>query len=302
MDMRTPDEQARNVESSATGEIKESVGAGLPSLATAPQATFRETAQRLVELLATIGHEFRTPLTVINGYTSTLLRQAQQLSSEEQSEFLQVILQAGKRLESLTDRLLEIAQLEIGAFQIEYSLVDVASLAREAIALAQQYVPEPLRGRFTFNLHCRDEAGNQTQEVPAVIGDVRCLRKVLEHLLENAVRFSPEGGSIDVIARPAPQGGTAGVPDRPLNVPSFLEICVCDFGLGIPGEHLERIFEHFFRVDTRLTREVSGLGLGLTVCKYLVALHRGRIWAESCAAGGSAFHVWLPLDGPPVVN
>lgn len=297
--MHTPDEQAGNMESSATEEILESVnvlpGEGLPSRATAPQATFQETEQLLVELLATIGHEFRTPLMVINGYTSTLLRQAQQLAAEEQREFLQVILQAGKRLETLTERLLELAQLEIGAFQLEYSLVDVASLARQAIILAQQYVPEPLRDRFTFHLQCRDEAGNQAQEVPAVKGDARCLRKVLEHLLENAVRFSPEGGSIDVIARPVPQGGTASVPDQPLNTPSFLEICVCDFGLGIPDEYLERIFEHFFRVDTRLTREVSGLGLGLTVCKYLVALHQGRIWAESCAAGGSAFHVWLPL-------
>jgi len=306
--MSTPDEQERNVESSAPGEIIESVnmlpGEGPPSLATAPapKAMFQETEQLLVELLATIGHEFRTPLTVINGYTSTLMRQALQLSLEEQREFLQVILQAGKRLEVLTERLLEIAELETGAFQIEYSLVDVSSLVREAITLAQQYVPEPLRDRFTFHLQCRDEAGNQTQEVPAVKGDARCLRKVLEHLLENAIRFSPEGGRIDVIARPAPQVGTASVHDRPLNTPSFLEICVCDFGLGIPGEHLERIFEHFFRVDTRLTREVSGLGLGLTVCKHLVALHQGHIWAESCAAGGSAFHVWLPLDGPPAVN
>ena len=302
--MSTPDEHKRNLESSATGEIMESAnmlpGEELPSGASAPapKATFQETERLLVELLATVGHEFRTPLTVINGYTSTLLRQEQQLSPAEQHEFLQVIQQAGKRLEFLTDRLLEIAQLEAGAFQIEYSLVDVASLAREAIALAERHVPELLQDRFTFHLQCRDEVGNQTQEVPAVKGDVRCLRKVLEHLLENAIRYSPAGGRIDVIARPAPQGETAGGHDQPRKTPSFLEICVCDFGLGIPREHLERIFEHFYRVDTRLTREVNGLGLGLTVCKYLVALHRGRIWAESCPDGGSAFHVWLPLGEP----
>jgi signal transduction histidine kinase len=98
-----------------------------------------------------------------------------------------------------------------------------------------------------------------------------------------------------VIARPAPQGDTAIVHDQPHNTPAFLEICVCDFGLGIAEEHLERIFEHFYRVDTRLTREVYGLGLGLTVCQYLVVLHQGRIWAESCPDGGSAFHIWLPL-------
>ena len=197
---------------------------------------------------------------------------------------------------------LEIAQLEAGTFQLAYSLVDVSAVVREAFTLPQQYVPEPLRERFTFHLQCRDEAGNQTQEVPAVTCDARCLRKVLEYLLENAIRFSPEGGRIDVIARPAPQGEAASVHAKSLNAASFLEICVCDFGLGIPGELLERIFERFFRVDTRLTREVSGLGLGLTVCKYLVALHQGLIWAESCTVGGSAFHVWLPFGGPAAVN
>jgi signal transduction histidine kinase len=307
-DMTTPEEQKRNGESSTTGESMESAhklpGEGLPTLGTAPapEATFQETEHLLVELLATIGHEFRTPLAVINGYTSTLMRQTLLLSLEEQREFLQMILQAGKRLQVLTDRLLEIAQLEAGAFRLEFSLVDVCSVVREAITLAQQYVPEPLRDRFRFHLQCRDEAGNQTEEVPAVTGDARCLRKVLDYLLENAIRFSPEGGRIDVIARPVAQGGSASVHDRAINAPSFLEICVCDFGLGIPGKHLERIFERFFRVDTRLTREVSGLGLGLTVCKYLVALHQGRIWAESCTAGGSAFHVWLPLGGPHAVN
>lgn len=306
--MSTPEEQERNGESGTDGESMESVpmllGEELPSLGItpSPETTFQEPEHLLIELLATIGHEFRTPLAVINGYTSTLMRQALLLSLEEQREFLEMILQAGKRLQVLTDRLLEIAQLEAGTFQLAYSLVDVSAVVREAFTLAQQYVPEPLRDRFTFHLQCRDETGNQTLGVPTITGDARCLRKVLEYLLENAIRYSPEGGRIDVIARPAPQGGAASVHDRPLNAASFLEICVCDFGLGIPGEHLERIFERFFRVDTRLTREVSGLGLGLTMCKYLVALHQGQIWAESCTAGGSAFHVWLPFGGPKAVK
>lgn len=279
-------------------------GEELPSgaSASAPAPTSQPTERLLVELLATIGHEFRTPLTVIDGYTSTLLRRGRQLSPEEQREFLQMIQQAGKRLEFLTDRLLEIAQLEARAFQLEYSLVDIPALARQAIAIAERHVPEPLRDRFTFHLQCRDGVGNQTQDVPPVKGDVRCLRKVLDHLLDNAVRYSPAGGRIDVIARPAPQGETTIMHDQPHHTHAFLEICVCDFGLGIAQEHLERIFEHFYRVDTRLTREVYGLGLGLTVCHYLVALHQGRIWAESCPDGGSAFHMWLPLEELPAMS
>jgi two-component system OmpR family sensor kinase len=260
-----------------------------------------QTEQRLVELLATIGHEFRTPLTVIEGYTLTLLRRAHELTQEEHDEFLQMIQQASKRMEFLLTRLLEVAELEAGVFQLKFNLVDILSLAREAIALAHQHIPEPLRDRFTFHLECRDELGTQTDEVLPVKGDARCLRKVLEHLLENAIHYSPQGGRIDVITRPAPQWQMASEHEQSRKTPSFLEICVCDFGLGIPDEHLEHIFEHFYRVDTRLTREVYGLGLGLTVCKHLVALHRGRIWAESCPGGGSAFHVWLPLGELPAV-
>lgn len=302
--MKTPDEQRKNLKGRRRKEEKGSanrlLGEDHPSLET--MHTPWLTEQLLVELLATIGHEFRTPLTVINGFTSMLLRQEQPLPTEEQREFLQMIQAAGKRLEFLTERLFEIAQLESGAVQLDYRMVDVSVLAREAIAHAEQQVPEPLRDRVTFHLHCRDDVGNQTQEVPSVRGDVRRLREVLDQLLENAVRFSPNGGRIDVIARPAPQGAGTIDLEQPLGGPSFLEICVCDFGVGIPDTSLQRIFERFYRVDTSLTREVNGLGLGLTVCEYLVALHQGRIWAESCTAGGSAFHLWLPLAEPLTMN
>jgi two-component system sensor histidine kinase KdpD len=193
-----------------------------------------QTERRLVKLLATIGHEFRTPLTVIEGSTLTLLRRARELTQEERDEYLQLIQQASKHMEFLVTRLLEIAELEAGIFQIEWNLVDIPALAREAIALAHRHIPEPLRDRFTFHKECRDELGTQTDEVPPVKGDERCLRKVLEHLLENAIRYSPEGGRIDVITRPAPQERIASEHDQSRKTPSFLEICVCDFGLGIP--------------------------------------------------------------------
>ncbi|HEX6553640.1 MAG TPA: ATP-binding protein [Ktedonobacteraceae bacterium] len=80
-----------------------------------------------------------------------------------------------------------------------------------------------------------------------------------------------------------------------LQAHNVLEICICDNGMGIPPEHLERIFERFHRVENGLTREVNGLGLGLPICKRIVELHQGSIWAESCPAGGSAFHVLLPV-------
>jgi signal transduction histidine kinase len=297
----TPDEQRRDSQSSGTGDMEETEN--LPPVK--GNVSFAEmhpqTEQRLIELLATIGHEFRTPLSVIDGYSLTLLRRAQEITQEEHDEFLQLIQQASKHMEFLVTRLIEIAELEAGVFQFVWNLVDIPSLVRDAIALAHQHIPEPLRERFTFHLECRDELGMQTEDVPPVKGDERCLRKVLAHLLENAIRYSPEGGRIDVIARPAPQVMLASEHEHSRKTPPYLEICVCDFGLGIADAYLEHIFEHFYRVDTRLTREVYGLGLGLTICKHLVSLHRGRIWAESCPDGGSAFHVWLPLEDVPAM-
>jgi signal transduction histidine kinase len=151
-------------------------------------------------------------------------------------------------------------------------------------------------------MHLRDGRGNEERDVPLVRGDPRSVHKMLTHLLENAIRFSPEGGRIDVIVQPVSQARMPTRSAHPPDLPSFLEICVCDFGIGIPTEHLERIFERFYRVDTSLTRQVNSLGLGLAMCRHLVALHHGRIWAESCSAGGSAFHLWLPTAEPTSMN
>lgn len=260
----------------------------------------RETEQIIAELMGTIGHEFRTPLAAIKGYSSMLLRQEDQLSDEERREFLQFIQQAGQRLETLTNRLLQMTNLEAGTFQIDSSFVDIPTLTREAIVRAQQQIATSLSDRWTFHLHLRDMTRNPVEDVPPIKGDRRSLRTVLEHLLENAVHFSPEGGRIDIIIQPIPPAQTSQGNEH--QTASFLEICVCDYGVGIPNEHLEHIFERFYRVDTSLTREVNGLGLGLAICAHLVALHQGRIWAESCAAGGSAFHLWLPIAEPILMD
>jgi signal transduction histidine kinase len=254
------------------------------------------------ELLATISHELRTPLASIKGYTDTLLRHEDHISREERLEFLQAIQQASKRLELIINRMLELSRLETGAIQIASSAIDAVHVVREAITETQQRITGQTPESLTFDLHVKDGAGRLTHEEPPIKADARRLREILDHLLENAINYSPNGGAIDVILRPVPKGLDPGIRNEAImsssvSIPRhMLEICVCDHGIGIPPDHLERIFERFHRVDTSLTRVTNGIGLGLTICKLLVELHGGVIWAESCPAGGSAFHVWLPVE------
>ncbi len=273
------------------------------------------------ELLATVSHELRSPLASIKGYAATLLRHERRISHEEGHDFLLAIQEASNRLETIIDRLLEVSQLETDAIHINRSPTDVIRLACEAImAVEERISADQAADRFTFHLRLGDALKTDISDELLVMADQRRLREVMDHLLENAMKYSPNGGAIDVIVRylqfPLSQDqasdATAGttVPPKRCTIPGeqigvaasveqlrkVLEICVCDHGLGIPPEHLDSIFERFHRVDTRLTREVNGLGLGLTICKHIIELHNGAIWAESCPSGGSAFHVWLPVD------
>src|SRR6266567_3274319 len=186
-----------------------------------------------------------------------------------------------------------------------------ATLLRHERRLAREGRVEALfPGRFVFSLRLKRADDAPTDAAPLIEADQRRLREVLDNLLENAVNYSPGGGAIDVTIRPVVQIHPVAKDTAPRqdgenppggHVPrSMLEICVSDSGQGIPDGHLQRIFERFHRVDTRLTRETNGLGLGLTICKRIVELHDGLIWAKNRPRGeGAAFYVRLPIDEPP---
>jgi signal transduction histidine kinase len=305
--------------------VGESVGAVIASILlaervhelekTAVREAFGGMEQLKSELLGTLSHELRSPLASIKGYAATLLRHERHLAREERHQFLLAMNEASDRLEVIIERLLEMSQLETGQVTIERSSVDLAHLAREAIAVVEERMAATLPGRFVFELQLENADGSASQSVPLILADPRRLREVFDNLLENAIKYSPEGGSGQVIIRPVVQLQTSlkGAPtaavkpqsDGPLTmlVPrKMLEICVADSGRGIPAEHLEGIFDRFHRVDTRLTREVNGLGLGLAICKRIVELHDGVIWAENRPYGrGSAFYVRLPMSDVPLV-
>jgi PAS domain S-box-containing protein len=278
----------------------------------------READHLKAELLGTVSHELRSPLAAIKGYAATLLRHERRLPREERHEFLLAIDEATDRLEVIIDRLLQISQLETGTLPVQRAPVDLALIGRAAIAAIEEPSSRDASRRFTFSLHLVTANGTPAPGVPLVIADPRLMRHVLDNLLENAVKYSPEGGAIAVTLGPASRdhtlraesslgeraardaSGTPGSPAPPDG--HMLEMRVRDHGVGIPAEHLGRIFDRFHRVDTRLTREVDGLGLGLAICKRIIELHGGVIWAESMPGEGSTFHVLLPTDDSGVLR
>lgn len=273
----------------------------------------READRLKAELLGTVSHELRSPLAAIKGYAATLLRHERHLPREERHEFLVAIGEASDRLEVIINRLLLTSQLETGTVSIHLTVVDLAQTVREAIRAAEADAMVHAPGRHTFSLRVEHVDGAPGAGVPYVMGDPRYLRNMLDNVLENAVKYSPGGGQIEVELRLAgrryvqrarreigmsaeevPAVAATGEPVE--DTGSMLELRVHDNGMGIPSEHLGRIFDRFHRVDTRLAREVDGLGLGLAICRRIVELHRGLIWAESQPGEGSTFHVLLPVD------
>jgi signal transduction histidine kinase len=268
--------------------------------------SLREMELLKAELLGTVSHELRSPLASIKGYAATLLRHERRISREERHQFLLAITEASDRLEIIIQRLLEVSQLETGEVTIDRSPVDMVYLVKESIAALEESISEKQPGHFIFKLSLEHADGAPASSVPLISADQRRMREVIDDLLENAVKFSPGGGVIKVILRPVTQvqmNLPESLEDDQQSVQisrKMLEILVCDNGMGIPAEHLERIFDRFHRVDTRLTREVTGLGLGLTICKRIVEMHDGIIWAENRPNGaGSVFHVRLPIDEIP---
>ncbi len=308
--------------------VADVTGALLSNLLLAERLQAQETQQQQArrerevlptDLLANVSHELRSPLTSIKGSAETLLRLDRRTSRQQRREFLLTINEASDELAVVIERLLELAQLDTGRLTIERAPVNLAHLVREALTSAQERLAatmqqpdipqtqEPVR----FSWCLQDPQGEPTSAEPLIQADRQRLQEVLDHLLANAIAYSPTGGTIAVTIRPVSVHGlthrvqrthAAPTPGQTQDLPSSsaatprlgMELCVRDQGMGIPAEQLEQIFAPFYRLDTTLSRPVPGLGLGLALCTRLVDLHGGRIWAESVVGEGSAFHVWLP--------
>jgi two-component system phosphate regulon sensor histidine kinase PhoR len=221
------------------------------------------------DFVANVSHEFKTPLTAIQGFAETLLAGALD-DPRNNRRFLEIIREHAARLARLTDDLLKLARIEAGKLEVEFLSVRPMELVERC---AETALLQANQKQIALEMDI-------PPDLPAIRGDSGLLTDVLQNLLDNAIQYTPAGGRIGVSA-------TAGAREA--------VIAVVDTGIGIPLVDQERIFERFYRVDAARSREAGGTGLGLSIAKHIVEAHGGRLWVESEVGRGSKFYFSVPL-------
>ena len=229
----------------------------------------RRLEQMRSDFVATVSHELRTPLASIHGAALTLSRRGDELEPALSERLLTIIREQSERLAELVEQILLAAQLDSGGLRYTSEEFDPRALATGVIEAAGPRIPAEIAVTLTG-----------LPGLPNVVGDPQKARRVLTNLLDNAVKYSPDGGRIDV---------TLGVHD------DRVLFTVQDEGLGIPTTEHERIFEKFYRLDAGMSRGVGGSGLGLYICRELVNGMGGRLWVMSEPGRGASFSFELPL-------
>ncbi|MHB8990847.1 MAG: sensor histidine kinase [Chloroflexota bacterium] len=236
----------------------------------AEQAAALREADRLKSMfISTITHELQSPLGFIKGYATTLLRPDADFDQKTRREFLQIISEESDSLSALIDDLLDVSRLEAGALPMERQPVAMGKLIRRAV---ERVKSRSDRHQFVVKLPAR---------LPVIEADARRIEQVLHNLLDNAVKYSPEAGTITVAART--QAGS-------------VVVSVADQGIGIDAEEQGRVFERFYRTSPASRVSRRGAGLGLSICQGIVEAHGGSIWLESYPGRGTTVHFSLPLS------
>ena len=220
------------------------------------------------DFVANVSHELRTPVTVIKGYAEALLGGVLEGDPARAGQFVAKIGNHAERLASLIADLLELATLESGQLALEMAPMSLDGAVRQAYTLLEQQALE--KGIVL--------AAEGLSAVPPVQADRRRVEQVLFNLLDNAIKYTPEGGRVTVSA--SEEG-------------AMVRVTVTDTGIGIPPRDLPRIFERFYRVDAARSREQGGTGLGLAIVKHIVQLHGGQVAVESTPGQGTAFSFTL---------
>lgn len=220
------------------------------------------------EFVANVSHELRTPLTSIRGYVETLLENHAAGGGHTYNS-LKVIMKHTQRLDNLIKDILELSKLETNELKMELHELNIYECIEDILHTYREHCEEK---KQSFHPHI-------SQNLPTVESNEYLLRQLLTNLLDNAIKYTHEGGEIRLSISPAEE---------------TIQIEVSDTGIGIPHEHIPRIFERFYRIDPARSREMGGTGLGLSIVKHIVNLHNGAIKLKSTVGRGSTFTVILP--------
>jgi two-component system sensor histidine kinase KdpD len=231
-----------------------------------------ETERIRSALLASISHDLRTPLAVMSGASSSLAEQGEQLAPEERRALARSVYEQSREMSEHVAKVLQMTRLETGAIEVERDWASLQEIAGSVL--------ERLRSRMAEHRVIVDLPA----DLPLVRVDAALIEQALGNLLENAARHTPEGTVVRLGARRA--GGE-------------LVVSVEDFGGGLPEGDVERIFAKFHRGAAE--GPGGGMGLGLAICRAIVRLHGGRVWAERVPAGGTVFRFTLPLEEVPAM-
>ncbi len=246
--------------------------------------TFRDITKELAEegeqteFISTASHEMRTPVATIDGYLSLALNPQTAAIDERARGYLTAAQKASKHLGKLFQDLLDVTKLDDGKIKPHFEPAEMVSLVKD---ISDDYIERARESKlnFAFGSNSSVAGGRQMDQVVYGFVDTNFMREIMDNLIENALKYTPSGGSIYVNVR--------GDGDRVL-------INVTDTGIGISSDDLGHIFQKFYRADNSDTRTIGGTGLGLYLVKQRVEAMGGRVWAESAFGEGSTFYVSLP--------
>jgi heavy metal sensor kinase len=257
--------------------------------------TFNEMITRLDQSFRQIkqfssdaSHELKTPLTILRGEVEVALRKER--TSSEYQQILRSNLEEVDRMTQIVDDLLRLSRADHGEIQFNPKEIDLSEILREIVSQAHILA-------YAKNLHIQTSL---PEEQVTILGDPIRIRELLLNLIENAIKYTEEGGGITIhlSKNRGTSSGKDGGERLEVEKIGLAEVKVTDTGLGIAKEDQGRIFDRFFRVDRARSREQGGSGLGLSICNWIVEAHQGKITVESEIGKGSSFIVRLPLHHP----
>ncbi len=228
---------------------------------------FRAADEMKNTFISAVSHELKTPVALIKGYASTMLRNDAKWDDKTLRESLRVIEQESDRLSELIENLLDASRAQAGNFKLSRTELDIDALVRRVI------------GKFSPQTKTHRLIADVPDDLPLVYADEARITQVLNNLISNAIKYSPAGGDVRVTAQVNPDEVTLNISDQ---------------GPGISREDQKRLFERFFRTENAIKKSIPGTGLGLYLCKSIIEAHNGRIWVVSDGKHGSTFSFSLP--------